>query len=100
MVFVPYEVVLDLPAGLDPLKRAKAGAVERAPGDDSGSNGRGTRALILERGTVEFLAQTFATLSRLCQKAERQQVPVLAIRQELTSRWQKLRGMLEGSRKE
>ncbi len=105
-VFEPYEVVLDLPAELDPLKRAKVraagpeSAAPAPPGGAQGSNGKGSQVVILERGAVEFLAQTFATLARLCQKAERQQVPVLAIRQELTGRWQKLRGMLERSHKE
>lgn len=56
--------------------------------------------MILDRGAIEFLTQTFASLARLCQKAERQQIPVQEIRKELTVRWRNLRGILEGGLKQ
>ncbi len=110
-VYEPYEIVLDLPAELDPLKRAKPPAkagLARQPGQTPeaagapGNEGNGKKrpqAMSLDREAAEYLAQTFATLARLCQKAERQQIPIQEIRRELTGRWQKLRGLLEGSMK-
>lgn len=85
-VFEPYEISIDLPPALDPLKRREA--------DEAPVNGR--KALILDRRAVDCLTETFAALGRLCQNAERGQVPVTAIQRELRSHWNTLRGVLAG----
>jgi len=93
-VYEPYEIMIDLPDELDPLKSSAATTVPKEP-----SNGNdGKRASILDRSTLEYLAETFTSLHQLCQKAERGQVPVAAISRELAGRWQKLRGILGGSK--
>ena len=56
--------------------------------------------MILERGAIEYLVETFSSLAGLCSKAELEEVPVKAIRQELGERWLKLRGILAGGKRQ
>jgi hypothetical protein len=76
------------------LKRTEA---PKKP-DNGNAQAAGQQAWILDRSAVEYLAETFTTLARLCQKVECRKAPVEEIRQELTRRWQKLRRVLAGRR--
>jgi len=97
-VYEPYEIVVDLPPELDPLKRidsAKRTGVASPSADGSHAS---RQELTLDRTTVAYLGDTFTTLARMCQEAERGKIPVEAIRRELSARWQRLHRVLSGRR--
>jgi class 3 adenylate cyclase len=93
-VFEPYEIVLDLPAELDPLKRAKTPRAESphavAPGGDAGST------VSLERSACAEIGRCFSALNALCRAAEDGRVPVSAITEQELARWSRVRAQLPG----
>lgn len=105
-VYEPYELVVDFPADLDPLKNKMAHEKEiveqtaetqepqRNPGNGNGNG----KALVLEAGTLKYIADCFSSLNELCRKAEARQVQVADIRKELIRRWQKLKDVLKEGR--
>src|SRR5208337_4798780 len=86
-VFEPYEITLDLPAELDPLKQAKSACPEpvAAPG-----------SVTLDRETYVEIARCFSALVGVCRDAESGQVPVSAISAQVLARWSRLRPRLPG----
>jgi class 3 adenylate cyclase/HEAT repeat protein len=90
-VYEPFEIALDLPAELDPLKHA---GVATPPGNGNGRAASAPQTWILDRGAAEYLTETFATLARLCRDVENHKIPAERIRRELNGRWQKLRAVL------
>ncbi|MEE9308797.1 MAG: HEAT repeat domain-containing protein [Spirochaetia bacterium] len=101
-VFEPYEIVLDFPAELDPLKNKQTShtqsrenqiieeTVEGVPGNEDGR----LQAPSLDRKTLKAIAETFSSLNALCRKAEAKQIEVTEIRKELVSRWRKIQLVL------
>ncbi|HET6485771.1 MAG TPA: adenylate/guanylate cyclase domain-containing protein [Spirochaetia bacterium] len=122
-VHEPYELVLDFPEELDPLKALKkdggehsaeeaAGAAEpseqpgegtRPPqsaapahGDPKPAEGNGQRATrSLDGETARYLTETFTCLNAICRAAEANQRPMSDVRKELATRWAGLREMLQ-----
>jgi class 3 adenylate cyclase len=87
-VFEPYEIVLDLPAELDPLKRARGLTAD---------GGTGTPGIVaLDRETYAEIIRCFASLITVCKSAEGGQVPVSALTENVLSRWGRLRPRLPG----
>ncbi len=86
-VFEPYEIVLDLPAELDPLKRAKT-----SRSDATASPGMVT----LDRETYAELIRCFSSLIAVCKTAVDGHVPVARLSEQVLSRWSKLRPRLPG----
>jgi class 3 adenylate cyclase len=87
-VFEPYEIVLDLPAELDPLKQDRgtgASPAAAAPG-----------SVTLDRETYAEIARCFAALVGVCRTAEAGQVPLSAITEQVLARWSRLRPRLPG----
>ncbi|HEY9593386.1 MAG TPA: adenylate/guanylate cyclase domain-containing protein, partial [Spirochaetia bacterium] len=87
-VFEPYEIVLDLPAELDPLKHAKKAATEPVTRDGA--------AVQLDRGTYEEIVRCFVSLVNVCREATDGRVPLAAINEQVLSRWGRLKGRLPG----
>jgi hypothetical protein len=102
-VYEPYEIMLDLPEQLDPLK-SKDKVASPAPlaenrqlqGSAATKYGKGetSRVLILDKKALDYIADTFAQLNRLCKKVEHGQAGVQEVRRELTKRWLVLKEML------
>jgi hypothetical protein len=86
-VFEPYEIVLDLPAELDPLKRALSGTPEQTAASGS---------VTLDRETYAEIARCFSALVGVCRSAESGQVPVSTITAQVLARWSRLRPRLPG----
>jgi hypothetical protein len=85
-VFEPYEIVIDLPAELDPLKQSRGSTgPETAPG-----------TVVLDRETYFEIARCFSALVGVCRSAESGQVPVSTITAQVLSRWGRLRPRLPG----
>jgi len=87
-VFEPYEIVLDLPAELDPLKRAKTSISEAAVATPG--------SVTLDRETYTEVIRCFSSLIAVCKGAEGGQVPVARLSEQVLSRWSKLRPRLPG----
>jgi len=101
-VFEPYEIVLDLPEELDPLKvKSETSGQDRVaatapPHEGPGKEGAG----MLDATTVSYIVETFSRLNGLCLKAENKQIGVGEVRKELGRRWVKLRAaLMRGARK-
>ncbi len=99
-VYEPYEVVIDFPSELDPLKRAKTPDHQKVEQQQSvPGNGKAPgKTVILDQKTLNYLVNTFSSLHGLCRKAEANQVKVEEIRRELTSRWNGLKPALTRER--
>ena len=95
-VFEPYEVMIDFPSELDPLKRPKAPDHQKLEQVDPGNGGKKKQGVFLDYNSVSFLANTFSTLYDLCRKAEGRKVEVSEIREELTRRWRVIKDALKG----
>jgi class 3 adenylate cyclase len=86
-VFEPYEIVLDLPAELDPLKQVRSAGPQ--PGEGPGS-------VTLDRETYAEIVRSFGALVALCKGAPSGQVPVTTITTQVLARWSRLRPRLPG----
>jgi hypothetical protein len=86
-VFEPFEIVMDLPAELDPLKQDRKVSPEpvAAPG-----------SVTLDRETYFEIARCFSALVAVCRGAESGQVPVSTISAQVLARWSRLRPRLPG----
>ena len=89
-VFEPYEIVLDLPAELDPLKQVRGAFPE--PAEPAGAPG----SVTLDRETYAEIIRSFSALVEVCRGAESGQVPVSTITAQVLARWSRLRPRLPG----
>jgi class 3 adenylate cyclase/HEAT repeat protein len=105
-VYEPYEIKLDIPVELDPLKNKQASATlyqeagtgaVNSGGSPKNGNGQGG-TLILDRQALNCIAGAFSSLNELCRQAEARQVQVTEIRKELAARWQQIRKVLKEGR--
>ena len=87
-VFEPYEIVLDLPAEMDPLKQSPSA------GADPGVSAPGS--VTLERDVYAEIVRSFSALVAVCRKAEAGKVPVAALKEQVLARWIRLRPRLPG----
>jgi class 3 adenylate cyclase len=84
-VFEPFEIVLDLPAELDPLRQARPAA------SASPATAAALGSVSLEAGQYAEIVRCFAALAGACRDAESGQVPVSVLREGVLARWERLR---------
>ena len=104
--YEPYEIVVDFPPELDPLKNRQSATRERLQEAQSGpqgeilpaeghcGNGHG-KSIVLDRETLSCIVEAFSSLNELCRRAEARQIQVAEIRKELGSRWQTINSKLK-----
>jgi class 3 adenylate cyclase len=102
-VFEPYEIVIDLPAELDPLKQVRDACSESATEPAAPAAAAVPAALpaapgsvTLDRETYAEIARCFSALIGVCRGAEAGQVPVATITTQVLARWSRLRPRLPG----
>ncbi len=87
-VFEPFEIQVDLPEDLDPLK--KNGRTIRTEGTSQGSlPSQGNKAALEEFSAqvLEQLSELFGSLDELCHRVENREAPVSLLRAELRKGW-------------
>jgi class 3 adenylate cyclase len=96
-VFEPYEIVIDLPAELDPLKRVRSACPEpaaaRAPSAAPGAE----NMVSLDRAACAEIGRCFSALAALCRGADGGKVTVADINANVLARWSKVRARLPAS---
>jgi len=96
-VFEPYEIVIDLPAELDPLKRVKSACPDPSPGAAAAAPGPAAGDKVsLDRGACVDIGRCFSALAALCRAADGGQVAVSAINAQVLARWSRIRARLPG----
>ena len=108
-VYEPYEIALDLPEALDPMKGGKAAAVAaRQQGAPSAQQtGGAARAAApsaessesspVDPEIIRQIAACFTSLEALCRNAQGGNVPIASIDKQVLSSWARLRPRLPGS---
>jgi hypothetical protein len=86
-VLEPYEIVLDLPAEMDPMK-----APPPAAGGDSAP--AAAARITLDRDVYAEIVRCFSSLATACRQAESGQVPVSTLNEQVLARWSRLRPRL------
>ena len=89
-VFEPFEIVLDLPPELDPLRQSR-----RAP-PASSSPAAAAGPVSLDAGVYTEILRCFSALAGACREAPAGQVPVSTITDQVLARWERLRPKLPG----
>jgi class 3 adenylate cyclase len=97
-VFEPYEISLDLPEELDPLKaNGSPPAADSRDAAGQPGKGAGNSRVVLDPATLSYLIDTFSRLNELCLKGEKNQVSFEQVRKELVKRWRTLKvALLKG----
>jgi len=101
-VYEPYEVVLDLPVALDPLKSGKtAGASGPRAGAPAAMTPSGKAAASPPPGDVPVdpdvlrqIATCFESLESLCREAHDGNVPLVPINEKVLAQWDRIRSRL------
>jgi class 3 adenylate cyclase len=111
-VFEPYEIVLDLPAALDPLKSAKAASARQpsSPEQKSVASRETTEApyassadtpgaaasdfVTVEPEVLRQIASCFESLKSLCKEAQDGSVPLVPINERVLAQWDRIRSRL------
>jgi class 3 adenylate cyclase len=99
-VYEPYEVVLDLPPALDPLKGGKA--TSPAAGRPAGAMSAPTVATSADPSDVvpvdpdvlRQIANCFESLESLCRDAQDGNVPLVPIHEKVLAQWDRIRPRL------
>ena len=84
-VFEPYEVALDLPADLDPLKGARPAETAERPKEG---------AVAVAPEILRQIAQCFESLESICREARDGVVPLEPVSNQVLARWSRIRGQL------
>ena len=97
-VFEPYEVALDLPVAMDPLKSAKAAAARQPASPEQSSTAApeaaASTAVPVESEVLRQIASCFESLKSLCQDAQGGSVPLVPINEKVLSQWDRIRSRL------
>jgi class 3 adenylate cyclase/HEAT repeat protein len=109
-VFEPYEIALDLPPELDPLKKAQISSPAPAAADrelataassTAARAGSAAAAVTLDRETYKEIIACFSALADVCRKASGGQIAVSALSGQVLARWGRIKPRLPGiTRKE
>ena len=87
-VFEPFEIVLDLPPELDPLRQSR-------PASSAHSSPPAASAPVsLDAGVYAEILRCFSALAGACREAPAGQVPVTTITDQVLARWERLRPKL------
>ncbi len=89
-VYEPYEIVIDLPARLDPLRQGALGPTGAPTADPA----QPAWSVTLDAQTYGEMERCFAALAALCRTAEGGSVSVSAISEQVLGRWNRLKRRL------
>lgn len=96
-VFEPYEIALQFPEQLDPLKTAREKTAEVPPAGELSQRPESTVPPAAPAAPSEelhaYLNETFSHLNRLCLRLERQELDPRELRSEIQRRWRTIRAM-------
>ncbi|HUX20083.1 MAG TPA: HEAT repeat domain-containing protein [Spirochaetia bacterium] len=98
-VLEPYEIQIDFPGELDPLKatgRKLTSGVEQEGGNAVPDKTKTADSMHPPKSTLEpaafkMLSDLFASLDDLCRKAEQKEIPVSLLRSEVKKGWEMVR---------
>ncbi len=99
-VYEPYEVVLDLPAALDPLKGGKAAGrpAERPAGaavtPASALSAAPSEVVTVDPDVLRQITICFESLQSLCREAQDGNVPLVPINEKVLAQWDLIRPRL------
>jgi class 3 adenylate cyclase/HEAT repeat protein len=108
-VYEPYEVALDLPAGLDPLKSGKAALAPATSGETpqagqeptlqgvtqpQGGTGKASSVVPVDTAVLREIAACFESLEGLCRDARDGKISLDPINEQVLSPWERLRSRL------
>ena len=97
-VYEPYEVALDLPAALDPLKNAReaAPAAFAAPASAQAAGGSAASPDIVtvDPEVLRQITACFQNLQDLCRGAQNGNVPLVPINEKVLAQWDRIRSRL------
>ncbi len=100
-VFEPYEIALDLPASLDPMKGAKPEAASSAPAPQAADEAaaavgpdNSTDVVPVDPQVLRQVAECFESLEGICKEAAGGMVPLAAVTEQVLKKWQRVRGRL------
>ena len=91
-VYEPYEIALDLPEALDPMKGGKAAAV--AARQQSAPSAESSKASPVDPEIIRQITACFTNLEELCRNAQGGNVPIASIDKQVLSSWARLRPRL------
>jgi class 3 adenylate cyclase/HEAT repeat protein len=103
-VYEPYEISLDLPAELDPMRKAGQARQRRAAAETGAGSGvpldggRAGKTITMDLSALDYISASFSSLNHLCRQAEAEQIAVAEIRKELVRRWLKVKPFLAKGR--
>jgi len=96
-VFEPYEIALDLPASLDPLKGAQPSAVSSvsapAPAAERPAAAAGETARV-DPEILRQITRCFENLERICRESHDGIVSLSLVNDQVLSGWGRIRGSL------
>jgi len=97
-VFEPYEIVIDFPEKLDPLK-AKPDDLKRGKDVLQCVSDKQSQVVssAVNRDIIKHVQETFISLNNLCKKLENGETKAKEIRKELMRRWNELKIILKKS---
>jgi class 3 adenylate cyclase len=97
-VYEPYEVTLDLPAALDPLKSSREpsreSSREAAPSAARPAAAPAPDAVTVEPEVLRQIAACFESLENLCRDAQNGNVPLVPINEKVLAQWGRIRSRL------
>ena len=96
-VYEPYEIVIDFPEELDPLKMKNTDPSRdhEQQAEERENECQQKRVLFQDKEILSYILETFSSLNNLCRRAELNQAEVGDIRKELSKRWSELRTALK-----
>ena len=98
-VFEPYEIVLDLPGELDPLKTShtsKSSSLLQEKQIEVQNDSAIKMYKSMNQEIINYFKEAFSTLHKLCRRAEAREIEVTDIRRELVQRWDGLKHKIKG----
>jgi class 3 adenylate cyclase len=94
-VFEPFEMILDFPVHLDPLKRKRKKSVSKSSSNELKKSSGKADAPVIEKHLTECVRQSFITLNALCMKVEKGDADVSKVRTELSRCWRNILHILK-----
>ena len=95
-VYEPYEVSLNLPANLDPIKSGKTEIEVKDHSLDTATYE--SDKPFLDKKFLAFIRDTFATLHGICTKVEKGDVEIAKLKAEILRRWKMMKKYISGGK--
>jgi class 3 adenylate cyclase/HEAT repeat protein len=98
-VFEPYEIVLDLPPELDPLRTPAAPAAEMPAAATAAATAAappapGRNTITMDAESWSEIVKCFSALAAACRGAAGGQIAVAAVNDQVLARWDRIKGRL------